>query len=82
MYWAMYMMSNIFGNGIGAIMLSISTGPIFFIGCGALMLIVAYGQTRMEVPRSKTPTVHRTVKQEVTGALNMIVDKRMMYFDA
>ena len=81
LYWGCYMMSNIFGNGIGAVMLSLSTGPIFFIGCGVWMLIVAFGHTKMIVPDGK-PVAHKTIMQEITGACMAALDKRMMWIDA
>jgi len=55
------MSSNIAGNGIGSIMLTLSTGPLFFAGAGVIMLIVAAGHTQMIVPESKGPMVHKTV---------------------
>lgn len=53
MYWGLYMMSNILGNAIGAIILNYSSGPPFFITMGCLMLIVAVAQLFIVVPESK-----------------------------
>ena len=82
MFWACYQSSNIFGNGVGSILLNFSTGPPIFIGFGVFILVVAFGFNFIIVPESKDQVVHRTLKQEIIGALSMIVDRRMLYMNA
>jgi hypothetical protein len=48
---------------------------------GVIMLIVAFGHTFVKVPQSKVPVEHKTVMIELTGALSMVINKRMLFMD-
>jgi len=50
LYWSLYMMSNILGSLIGAVMIKISSGPSFYLIMGGIMLVVACFQTRIKLP--------------------------------
>jgi hypothetical protein len=43
LYWGLYMMSNILGSLVGAVMIELSSGPTFYISMGCLMLLAGAG---------------------------------------
>lgn len=45
------------------------------------MLVVAFAHTFIVVPQSKEEVAHKTVLQELTGALKMVINKRMLFMD-
>lgn len=90
LYWGLYMMSNIFGSLIGSFLIKLGSGPSFYFSMGCIMVIAAFGQSRIQLPElddvraSRTSAVqkHKTIMEELTGTLQMLVNPRMLYLDA
>lgn len=54
-FWFMYMSSNIFGNWIGSYLILQTSGPVFFIIMGIIMIIGQTGFLGLQKPKSIEP---------------------------
>jgi hypothetical protein len=89
LYWGLYMISNILGNLVGSIMIKISSGPAFYISMGCLMIVAAILQSRIKLPqlddvrssRASFAQQHKTISEELTSTLRMLVNPRMLFLD-